>query len=200
MRKLLFLFPLVLATCAAPTQLQEPEVITVVVTASPPPIKAPATYLEIEPLLLQSGDLPSDYVKGVVTDTVPSIRIFNLARSLPEPSTVTTLDIDDNANSGATGDPVSGNRVVVLNYESSDDANAAYTMLINSTELDKNLKDLVDIGERARAASEPINLLGWRFQRVVFIRCNLVVYMATTGNTVNYAKRLDGRFSQEFCP
>lgn len=199
MRKLLLLFPLVIAACAAPTQPPEPEVITVEVTATSQPTETPKslTYLDLEPLLFQSGDLPTEFAKGVVSEEIPNMKLFH---ELPESSSVTTLEIDDKEHTDVWGDRIVGNRVVVLTYGNNEDRDAAYSAMYFSSSLGEEIEDLPNLGLIAAMGIDPEHAFITQFQHVVFVRCNMVVYITTTGNTINYAKRLDGRLSKEFCP
>ena len=200
MKKLLLLIPLVLAACTAPTQptVPEPEVVIVEIIATPQPTEPPETYLEIEPLLFQSGDLPTEFAKGAVSDEIPNIKVL---QELPEPSSVTTLEIDDKEHTDVWGDSITGNQVVVLNFGSNEDRDAAYSAIYYSSVLGEESEDLPSLGLIAVTRTDNTeSFIDTEFQHVVFVRCNFVIYMATTGNTVNYAKRLDARLSQAFCP
>lgn len=204
MRKLLYLFLLALAACAAPPTTPPPtpeqEVITVVVTATPQPTETPRalTYLDLEPLLFQSGDLPTEFAKGVVSEEISATKILV---ELPEPSSVTTLEIEDEENTDIWGDRIVGNRVVVLTYENKEERDSAYSALYFSSELGDEFEDLLGVGLIAASGTDNTeSVFDTEFQHVVFVRCNMVVYVATTADTINYAKRLDGRLAREFCP
>jgi hypothetical protein len=160
-----------------------------------PALVVPPSELDIEPLLLQSGDLPSEYERGVVSNEIPSIKLFNYLRSLPTPDFVVTLNIEDKGHQDIKGADVSGNRVVYLAYTDTQDRDRAFNMISTSTELGEKIDRLEDVGEKAVVSTDETNVLGWRYQQVVFTICNTVVYMSTTADTINYANRLERRLA-----
>ena len=174
------------------------ETVSVEITTTPVPTPTPRslTYMDIEPYILQTGDLPSDYSVGVISDTIPSIQFFNQARSLLEPYSATTLNIE--APYGI------GDRVVILYYESNDDANKGFAALANPSDVGEDFEDLPDVGEKSVIGKDPKYYMGIPIQKLIFKRCNMVVYMSmntiSTSTLVNYAKRLDDRLLGEFCP
>lgn len=156
---------------------------TIVPTATPVPL----ADLDIEPLLVADGDLPSSFQPGQIEDLV-----INDDMPKPEQATVRLLDFADGP----------GGYVAVYLYANEDDRNEAFDRVVGS-----GGEDVSGIGERAKVNAPGANI---PIATVSFIRCHAVVSVRLKVETKlnlppdsrvaeNYAKRLDKRLQPVVC-
>lgn len=147
----------------------------------PLPTAVPLSAVDLEPLLIQSGDLPSGLGAAQVSDTPP--KMF---ASLPKAIRAIDQRIQ---RAGATA-----GGITVLLY---DDPTPGYQALIATM----GATDAVAVGEQSRITRASDLLPGFD---VALVRCHAVVYVRMTGdvsaeNVLAYAKRLDARLSNAVC-
>ena len=154
--------------------------------------------LNLESLLIQSGDLPAGFEAGQVKDRAPAM--FD---NTPQP--VQAID----QRFTREGEDRGG--VVVLLYSASTDSDLAYTLVIDS--MGDSVQE-IDVGERASVISEVIEILGVNtgYAELAFQRCGAVVHVRFVKNAVfeaqarisddvisAYTRRLDERLEKELC-
>ena len=155
--------------------------------------------VELEPLLIQPGDLPAGLSGAQVKDEAP--EMFS---GVPEPvRAVNQLFQRDGENAGG---------VAVLLYESKDDLNKAYEITLDG--MVEDLEQQVDLGEKSAVSSETIDIFGayLGFAEAAFQRCNALVHVRLTkqnavevlaeipqSEIVSYGKRLDSRLQEAIC-
>jgi hypothetical protein len=157
-----------------------------------PPTAAPAvpttvalTDIDLEPLLVQSGDLPSGMSAAQIKDVAPpAMKDY--------PPATKAIDQRFQRNGKTTGG------VVVLLYEQDADLTAATAL---ATTLNTYSELLPDVGEQAKLflGTDLLPVRG-----VTFVRCRAVVDVSMsdvdTGEITAYAKRLDKRLQSVVCP
>ena len=182
-------------TAIVQTQTAQPT-STIVPTDTPEPTNTPVPLgeLDIESILLMPGDLPSNYKLSIfykdreVHSTGPNLNKF------PEPDADTSMDID-NTNVIDFWGNYEKSYVSIMLYNDLTQRDAAYGILIDPNNFfDTSVISQGDVGEKAVAVTRPMldNI-------VIFTRCNALVYMRTTGDTANYAQRLDERLTPLVC-
>lgn len=161
-----------------------------IVPAFAPPATAQPTAvalkdIDLEPLLVQAGDLPSGMSAAQVKDTAPlGMKEYPIA----------TKAIDQRFQRG--NKTVGG--VVVLLYEQQADLNQAAALAIK---LDKYSEVLSDVGTQAKLF---LGTDAFPVRGVTFVRCRAVVDVTMsevdTSEVTAYAKRLDKRLQSVICP
>lgn len=137
--------------------------------------------VELEPLLIQPGDLPSGIAPSQVSDALPTM--FD---GLPKAERT----IDQRLQRG--GQTAGGISVALY-----ADPAAAYAAIVGTM----GKHESVTVGERAER-SLPFDLLpGFD---LAFVRCHALAYVRMTGdvsaeNILAYAKRLDARLAKAVC-
>lgn len=181
MKRLLLLAVLTLTSCgsASPDAAQAP---TIAPTALPPtPIAL--KDIDLEPLLIQNGDLPAGFSGAQIKDEAPAM--FDKA-----PKPVKAIDQrlaskDDNAGG-----------IVALLYETPEDTVKAYDMVVDG--MGDKVKALEGVGEKASVMADTLAAANLSFSEGAFYRCGAVVHIRFVGiedaDAVEaYAKRLDKR-------
>lgn len=200
----------ILVACASPVDVSMPTMTNIPPTESPIPSTAtpipptvtpkPLTQRDIEPLLIQSGDLPSGYEPGQVFDQAP--EMFS---NLPAPD----LAIDQRFQKN--GETKGG--VTILIYEEQWKIDSTYGILQkgldsnNDSEATKSVShEIKDIGEKAFYSYLHAEILSsvMDSQDLIFTRCTAVIYIRITDSMeereiVAYAKRLDQRLKDLVC-
>lgn len=149
-----------------------------------PPTTVPLSALDLEPLLIQSGDLPAGIAAAQVKDVAP--LAFN-----GYPPTTKAIDQRFQRDGKAVGG------VVVLLYEQQDNFNTARSLAMKISE---SSKPLDGVGEEAKAflGSDLLPIRG-----ITFIRCRAIVDVSISNVTIEevaaYAMRLDKRLSGVVC-
>lgn len=178
-----------------PTNTPVPPTPTNTPTATPIPL----SELDLEPLLIQPGDLPAGFSGAQVKDVAPS-----LFDDLPTAENT----MDQRFERG--GDTAGG--VTVFLYDSTSEIEEAYA-LIMSIEADyalimggMNVQTVAGVGEQAIVSvlSLPVGGFTLESSDLAFIRCNAVVHIRMADvvdiDTIRvYAKRLDSRLESVVC-
>lgn len=164
---------------AAPTFTPAPTA-TITVTATRVPLGA----LDIEPLLVQDGDLPAGYVAGQVSSDYPPMFY-----GIPRPDRTVSRELGLNGRGAGL--------VTVLLYERPDQLEAAYQFLLGG--FGPNAEAVLETGERAQAVDSSGNWVD-----LVFVRCRAVVHIRLTQRADvpvarDYAQRLDARLQPLIC-
>jgi len=150
------------------------------------PTKQPLVSVDLEPLLIQAGDLPAGVTGAQVRDTPP--KMFD---GMPKAAKAVYQQL-------AQGNQQTGGVAVFL-YETGVDAGYAFAA--------KGMGDVdpvADVGEQAivtKAADNP----ALNFVDLLFRRCAAVVHTRMSGADLDrdtaaaYAKRLDARLKPVVC-
>jgi hypothetical protein len=164
---------------------------TPVPTLTAAPSSVPLSEIDLEPLLVQPGDLPAGYSASQIRDTVPDI----FSKVPAAAKVVSQLFAKDGETSGS---------VTVLLYESKSDLNTAFSMI--PVILGGDNEDQPAVGEHAIASNISKSAPGIRFDLVnlTFIRCRALVQTQLIGTSyegdiVAYGKRLDKRLAAVVC-
>ena len=158
------------------------------ILVTPTPI--PLSEIDLESLLIRSGDLPSGVTAGQITDWAGGK--FSEA---PTPAQVGFQLFE------SKGAPYGS--VTVLVYDALADAETTYGILHDG--LEGGGWDVVGVGDKAIVWTLLMDVLGNTVEsgEVGFIRCGAVVdiLMGTTDEAVitAYAKRLDARLREAVC-
>ncbi|MBC7264246.1 MAG: hypothetical protein H5T64_07780 [Chloroflexi bacterium] len=195
-KALLLIFILVLMACArthpAPTATPQP---TSTATSTPMPPSAS----DLEPLLVQAGDLPPGLSGSQVSDIIP--EPFD---QVSPPISVICQQFERNGRNAG--------RVVVLLYESESKAKEVYEWwTIRPGDGRPNMLKETRVGEQA-AWDCPEKYWITQYCRIAFLRCHMVVDIFILGGEeggrmvfakqdelLAYAKRLDNRLRPIVC-
>lgn len=183
-----------LAACGVPSQPSQADVNNAMATISTglddaptdiPTTAIPLAEVNLESLVLQSGDLPSSVQAGQVRNRVP-----NALQSVPK-AEQTFNQILEHAGSAA------GN-VTILLYTAPDKRDAAYSVMVKDAGSYAQTSN--GVGEQSVIFPGTTSL---PVRSVSFVRCQAVVDI-TLGNTAietitDYAKRLDKRLQSALC-
>lgn len=140
----------------------------------------------LDPLLIQAGDLPGGMTAGQISDTMPPI--FD---KLPQPTRFIRQEF-------VRGDQPGG-AVSVLIYDQAADRDAAYASIVADMPPGAALPN---VGERATFGYIAVRT---QIYDLVFQRCKAVVHMRMSAprlsadNLEAYAKRLDSRLRPVVC-
>lgn len=175
-----FLAALVLAACGG-----SPAPTADAPTAAPAvPTAIPLEQIDLEPLLVQSGDLPAGTTGAQVRDTAPA-----MFKDIPAATNTAYQQL-------ATGAKQTGGVAVFL-YADAAPRDAAYQAIATGMGSDTSAPT---IGERA-ALSAGGDILP--FSDLLFQRCRAVAHIRMTGSDAaaieSYAKRLDKRLQAVAC-
>lgn len=171
---------IVLVACgsAAPTEVPP--------TAIPTPV--PLADIDLEPFLIQSGDLPSGYDGSQVFNEAPAM--FDKA---PHPINAINQRFEHK-------DETAGG-VSVLLYESTDDVKKAYDVVVDGL-VDDLIVQKPELGEGGVTSVIQIQK-GLSFSEGAFHRCHAVVHVRFTINderaVESYLERLDKRLQPLVC-
>ena len=154
----------------------------------------PLSDLDLEPIIIQDGDLPAKFSGQQITSVAP--KQF---KSMPQAVQV--------INRGFIADGYASDGTTVWLYSSSTDAKAAFEKAVEALS-GKNVP-LENIGEIAMLSNQDTDFLGTPLvtTEVVFARCNAVAHVSLFGYqdsipdiTTAYADRIDKRLSKLLCP
>lgn len=175
-------------TAIAGTQDADPEVLD---TPSPEPSATSISLSQIfvDDVLLVDGDLSSDHRMNVITDELPGLKFFNLLRALPQADRIIAYQVENT-------EADLNEWMVIQVFKSSSDAESAYRQMSTSEELEE--PEEVDVGFGSAVISER-PYFSYLWKRLVYRNCNMVVYLSTTADVVNYAKRLNSRLEPLLC-
>jgi hypothetical protein len=161
-------------------------------TQTSTPTILPLEDINLEGILLLSGDLPTDYVGQQIKSTMPSK--FN---ALPKPNVI--------IQQGFRAGKFASDGIMILLYESPDDLSSSYELLKGILEKDANFSPLNDVGEKSIISDERNNLFTVTSVKMVFLRCQALVYIdlfstsADKEDAINYALRVDNRLTPLIC-
>jgi hypothetical protein len=184
MRRAVMLLALTLAACGGTTAPAAPAV--------PAATVVPLDQLDLESLLVQSGDLPAGISGAQVRDSAP--KMFD---GMPKALKTTYQQFAQGAKQ------VGG--VAVFLYDNDADRDSAYQFVAKG--MGTSLDTLTDTGEKAIATKTDKNdpLAALNFTDVLFQRCAAVAHIRLSGENLDqtaataYAKRLDKRLSGAVC-
>ncbi len=156
--------------------------------AAPPTSNAqaavPLVDIDLAPLLIQSGDLPTGLSGAQVKDIVPPGL-----KGAPTPAKAIDQRFQHNGNNAGG--------VVVLLYEASADVESAFRLAVGEG---KNFEPQYGVGDTARSWL-PSDILPRA--RVAFTRCHAYIDVtfgqASIDEVTAYAKRLDQRLQPLVC-
>lgn len=164
-----------------PTDIPAPTVTAVPPTATPIQIRT----LDLEPLLLQDGDLPPHIVPDFVSNELSTQQV--ILRNL-------TADNFINQKFYNTERESSGGAVIIYLYEDPKEANRAYEQIEPKIDW---FPEAADVGEKA------IMQYDTGQPHLIFKRCGAFVYIWMVDvrkyDIVTYAQRLDERLSAVIC-
>ena len=142
--------------------------------------------VDLEPLLIQAGDLPAGMTGAQVRDTAPAM--FD---AVPKPDKAAYQQLQKN------GSQVGG--VTVLLYSAGDALSQAYTTVVDG--MDDNAQPIAGVGEKAVVSENEVLV---KLVEFAFTRCSALAHvrMVFSGNrdeVTAYAKRLDTRLQSAIC-
>jgi len=199
----MFVF-IVTSGCASNTTFNNVSPPTPQITTAPSP-KPSLTAMDLEPLLIQTGDLPPGFNPSQITDTMDGVKskwpvLFN--ESFPQPDVVILQSIEQNQE-------IAGS-VYVLYYSLNSSQKAAYeTMKSRVIAYSENTSpfEKLDpgIGDQSIAYGYKRTLGNANFDNssVLFSKCGGVVLTSISTyrveQAVSYAKRLERRLEPLLC-
>lgn len=188
-----------LAACAAPSPPPTPTPVPTA-TPSPTPTPIPLSEIDLEPILILPGDLPAGFSGAQIRDVLPE-----MFATLPDSDNQIYQQFERNGRAAGG--------VAVMLYESSDDIDGAYSLLLegfgepsNEAGITVERQAVPDVGEQAETVTIEGTLLGVTLDSVdlAFIRCSAVVHIRLVGTALlaeasSYARRLDERLAGLVC-
>jgi hypothetical protein len=191
----------VVQTAIAQTQIAQPILTPIPSpTEIPTPTPIPLSDIDLESILLLSGDLPTDIIGGQVRSNPPK----GLG-SLPE--------ADQVIQQGFRADELASDGVTIFLYDSISDLDKAYEMVAQIEGLNSK-RTLYGVGEKGAFSVEELGGLpligggsipGGTSVKLVFSRCHALVYIdlfspnASEDVATTYAQRLDERITPLVC-
>lgn len=172
-----------------PTPTLEPTATPEPTETAVPPTSTPVSIadIDLEPLLLQDGDLPPHLVPDFVSRELTSQWM-----------TLEDLQADNFINQEFynTDRKSSGGAVIIYLYENIKEADRAYEQIAPA--IDWFPTEVDDVGEKAKMQHDTPQ------HHLIFKRCGAFVYIwmidVREYDIVTYAQRLDGRLSAVICP
>lgn len=191
MRYILLAAALVLAGCGASPQPSQQAVDQTFATigAGLGATAVPLTALDLEPLLIQPGDLPAGVVGSQVKDKAPPVF-----KDVPPP-----MKAIDQRFGLADGAIIGG--VTVLLYDSPADLEKAYAVVVKG--MGSSAYPSTEVGDKTRIGG--LTVRTQRIAEVTFVRCHALVSVSLSAtpqpddDTLTYAKRLDKRLTPLVC-
>jgi hypothetical protein len=157
-------------------------------TATPVPL----SQVELEPLLIKTGDLPAGLSGAQIRSSLPG-----MFRRIPEP--------DNGIYRGFERDGDESGGVTVVLYESRADVDSAYATIMDGFGDLPSRQEVEGVGEKAETVSVALALAGAKdFVDLAFVRCHSVVHIRMMGtidllDIKSYAERLDERLTGVAC-
>lgn len=178
-----------LAACGAQSSTPSTPVAMPLPTEQPTAI--PIESIELEPLLIQTGDLPAGVEGAQVRDTPPA-----MFKDMPAATKAIYQQF-------ARGSKQIGGVAVFL-YTTPADQDQGYKLLVDGM---GEVNVVADIGEQASITKEDpkATSLGISFWDLLFRRCAAIAHIRLTGDGIDdatviaYAKRLDKRLAAVTC-
>ena len=88
----------------------------------------------------------------------------------------------------------------ILLYEDLDDLQEAFEQLVSkSFKFNEEAEPIDGIGEQAQFEKDEFAFHYIPYEKVAFTRCKALVYIETSTDTLNYARRLDTRLKETVC-
>jgi len=207
MKKVLvvFLGIIFLASCSPSTAMPSGTPDIPIITTEPAPTSTPTpiplSEIDLESILIKSGDLPAGYSPSQVRSTPPDMfdNIKNYSNSIYQ-----QFELQGEAGGGVT----------VFLFDKTSQVSIAYQLIADgfgdsqdSESLKVEVDTLSGIGERATYVTLKSDLLGItnEFTDLVFTRCYAVVHIRLSDTAyldyaTGYGERLDKRLSEVECP
>lgn len=217
MRRLMFLLIVVfLAACMSAPSKTPTQTPTSVPTATPPPTPTPVPLSEIdlESVLVKSGDLPATISPGQIRDFPPvkveilgetkTSALYGFIDTMPAPGSAIYQELCSSEIDMEGG-------ITVFLYELEANAEVAYKEIAAymqenepyASEYGEPGYPVSDVGDEAIADDMGFNLNFVHSSAFAFRRCHAVVHILMRGGDVEqstgYAKRLDQRLESLVC-
>lgn len=151
----------------------------------------PLSEIQLEPLLVQPGDLPAGFSGAQVKSVAPE-----MFKNFPSPQRAIDQRFEHEGETGGG--------VVVLLYEQQADRDRAYAMLVDG--ISDDAQPVADLGEQSIAHGMELEAAGMNIKStdLGFVRCQAIVHVRLTDTSnvaeaAEYAKRLDKRLSPLVC-
>jgi hypothetical protein len=190
-----------LAGCSRSTPLPTPTatlIPTPLSTPSPTPISL--SDIDLEPMIILSGDLPAGYSGAQIRDTPPVM--FAEIRGYEN----TIYQQFERNGKGAGG-------VTIFLFDLIDQRETAYSLIVdgfgkteNTSATKTRVAELSGVGEKAMYVTIEASVAGITVDNIdlVFARCHSVVHVRMTDTASvdyisAYAKRLDKRLAEVIC-
>jgi len=171
---------------------------TALPTLTPSPV--PLSEINLEPILIISGDLPAGYSGAQIRTTPPEMfnNITNFNNAIYQ-----QFEKDGKSAGG----------VAIFLFESVDNADIAFQKIVGgfgesgeSANLKTTVENISNVGEKATVVTIETSLSGlsMKFTDFAFVRCHAIVHIRMS-DTVNadyltgYGIRLDKRLSELVC-
>ena len=143
--------------------------------------------VNLEPTLIQDGDLPAGFTGAQVNDILPP-----MFQTVPAPTKALYQGFQRN------GDVAGG--VTVLLYDADADRDVTYVASVKGFGGDG--RSQTDVGERASILAKDVQ--SFSFVDLVFVRCHAVAHIrfigtSKPGDATAYARRLDQRLTPLVC-
>ncbi len=179
---------------AVPVQPITSSVPTITLTPSP---SSTATSIQLsdiflEDILLNPGDLPSDFIGQQIRSTLPE-KLSNLPK--PDQFIQQEFRYGEYASDG----------IMIILYNDPTDLSKGYEQLLNKIWPKKDFTELNDLGEKSVIRDERDSLFGVTSVQTVFLRCHALVYIdlfspsADIDMIKTYALRVDDRLKPLAC-
>jgi len=188
----------IVALCGCASATPSPIVITQIVevtsttmpepTETPKPIPVPLSDIDLEPLLIQPGDLPAGFRGAQVCDTISGY----LERDAPAPDNFIWQQLERDAERAG--------RIAIIVYDDPELAKEAYDAIVDGFVEQKG----TDRAGEAAVISAWRDLVGNNWTSSAFLRCHAVADFLFTDirdaeAAKTYMQRLDARLEPVVC-
>ena len=176
-----------IAAAVAQTQVAAPTA-----TISPTSTPIPLANIDLEPILVVDGDLPTRFIGGQIKSSVPTEF-----PKIPVPDQVIRreLQIGEIVTSG----------VEIFLYEDTGNLEEAYNIVTEVVSTSRALSPLDTVGAKAMFFEDRNTNLALILRGVIFVRCHALVTILLADTSANadvataYAQRLDKRLLPLIC-
>lgn len=193
MRRLLVVIALlgIVAACGAAPAASVPTPSPLPPTPLPTPTPISLTDIDLEPLLIQDGDLPAGLSGAQVRSTPP-----NMFRDITGAANQIHQQFARDGNSAGG--------VAVFLFEETADRDQAYAVILDGF---GDTIEAVDVGEQGSATPPTTSMInqGLNSYDLLFSRCAAVAHIRMSGEFMDinmitaYAERLDQRLTEAVC-
>jgi hypothetical protein len=214
MKRLILIAVVVFLSACTSSSLETPtQVPTEAPASTPTPI--PLSEINLESILVESGDLPATISPGQVRDFPPvevevlgetrTSALYRFVDTMPAPDGSVYLELHSSETDIEGG-------VTVFLYEAEDYAETAYTEIAAYMQESEpyvyessgdSVSSVSDVGNAAIAVDMGSDLNFVHFSAFAFRRCHAVVHIVMRGGDVDqstgYAQRLDQRLQPLVC-